>query len=254
MLATMWSGMNCAPRNVVILVAALLFFSCRNVAGPDRDGAAHLVARPVMAIRTVQPGERRIGGASGRGALLFVPQSAMSKKTVPLMVMLHGAGGSAEGVRFTFAEAARIGVVVLAPESRAQTWDVIVGAFGPDVAFINTALQETFDTVSVDTAHVAIGGFSDGASYALSLGLANGSLFTHVIAFSPGFNAAPAHEGAPRVFISHGTADTVLPIDRTSRRIVPQLRKEGYDVTYQEFEGPHAVPPAIAAQAFDWFS
>jgi len=36
-------------------------------------------------------------------------------------------------------------------------------------------------------------GFSDGASYALSVGITNGDLFTHVIAFSPGF-VAPARQ------------------------------------------------------------
>jgi predicted esterase len=36
-------------------------------------------------------------------------------------------------------------------------------------------------------ATLAVSGFSDGASYALSIGPANGDLFTHVMAFSPGF-------------------------------------------------------------------
>src|SRR5205814_5771055 len=58
---------------------------------------------------------------------------------------------------------------------------------------------------------------------------------------------APAPpRGRPRVFVSHGTADTVLPIDQCSRRIVPRLRQASYDVMYQEFEGPHTVPPEIA--------
>ncbi len=59
-------------------------------------------------------------------------------------------------------------------------------------------------------------------------------------------------DGAPRFFVSHGTADDVLPIDRTSRRIVPALREEGLDVTYREFSGPHTVPPEIAREAVDW--
>ena len=33
--------------------------------------------------------------------------------------------------------------------------------------------------------------------------------------------------GAPRIYISHGTHDTVLPIDRCSRRIVPALQRAG---------------------------
>jgi predicted esterase len=85
---------------------------------------------------------------------------------------------------------------------------------------------------AIDPARVAIGGFSDGASYALSLGLTNGDLFSHVLAFSPGFMAPAGQEGSPRIFVSHGTRDAVLPIDRCSRRIVPTLRRAGYDVAY----------------------
>jgi len=44
----------------------------------------------------------------------------------------------------------------------------------------------------------------------------------------------------------------VLPIDQCSRRIVPMLRRAGYDVRYDEFEGGHTVPPAIASAAVDW--
>ena len=49
------------------------------------------------------------------------------------------------------------------------------------------ALVRVFATYPVDPTHLAISGFSDGASYALSLGLANADLFTHIVAFSPGF-------------------------------------------------------------------
>jgi phospholipase/carboxylesterase len=44
----------------------------------------------------------------------------------------------------------------------------------------------------------------------------------------------------------------VLPIARTSRRVVPDLRADGYDVTYREFDGAHVVPPSVAAEAADW--
>jgi phospholipase/carboxylesterase len=57
------------------------------------------------------------------------------------------------------------------------------------------------------------------------VGITNGDLFTHVIAFSPGFLAPARQEGAPRLFISHGIHDTVLPIDRCSRRIVPLVQQ-----------------------------
>ena len=45
--------------------------------------------------------------------------------------------------------------------------------------------------------------------------------------------------GWPKIYISHGTADRVLPIDSCSRRLAPQLKKAGYEVTYKEFQGQH---------------
>jgi phospholipase/carboxylesterase len=239
-------------RELLTASTALVIASCRSVTNPDSVAAARVSARPHTPTLPLERGERRLGPSSGRGGILYVPATAAAENPVALFVMLHGAGGSAEGMRFTFAHAERLGAVVLAPESRDASWDVIAGAFGPDVAAISNMLEETFSRVQVDAAHITIGGFSDGASYALSLGLPNGTLFKRVIAFSPGFNAAPGRDGQPRIFISHGTRDSVLPIDVTSRRIVPQLRRAQYDVTYEEFDGPHTVPDAIAREAFDW--
>jgi len=58
----------------------------------------------------------------------------------------------------------------------------------------------------------------------------------------------------PPVFVSHGTRDRVLPIDRCSRRIVPRLEGAGYEVRYREFDGPHVVPPRIGREAAEWFA
>ena len=167
--------------------------------------------------------------------------------------MLHGASNQARAMQFTYALADQFGVVIVAPDSREQTWDVVRDKFGVDVRFIDEALKHAFSRVTVDVKRIAIGGFSDGASYALSLGAVNGDLFTHVIAFSPGFIAPGARYGKPRIFISHGTEDRVLPIAYTSRLTVRKLTAEGYGVTYREFDGPHAVPPPIAREGFEWF-
>lgn len=74
-----------------------------------------------------------------------------------------------------------------------------------------------------------------------------------LIAFSPGFMAPATRRGKPQVFVSHGTRDGVLPIERCSRRIVPQLDHAGYRVRYREFEGGHVVPPEIGHRAVRWF-
>jgi phospholipase/carboxylesterase len=104
----------------------------------------------------------------------------------------------------------------------------------------------------VDQRRVMVGGFSDGASYALSLGLTNGDLFASVLAFSPGFAAPGRTRGSPRIFISHGTRDPVLPIEATSRKLAPRFERAGYDVRYLEFEGGHTLPPEVARTAATW--
>ena len=119
--------------------------------------------------------------------------------------------------------------------------------------FFAAALEQSFYRCAVTPKKLAMGGFTEGARYALSLGLDNGTLFTHVMAFSPGFTANRRTQGRPRIFVSHGKVDEILPIDVCSRRIVPALEDAGYAVTYKEFDGPHTVPEAIAQDAFKWF-
>ena len=169
--------------------------------------------------------------------------------------MLHGAGGAARGGLELLLELAEVNeMLVLAPASTDATWDVLIEDFGPDVVAIDRALAQVFAGYAVDSRRLAIGGFSDGASYALSLGLANGDLFSHIIGFSPGFMAPPALVGRPLIYVSHGVHDQVLPIDRCSRRIVPSLQRQGYDVLYHEFDGPHTIPADIRAEAVDWLN
>lgn len=75
-----------------------------------------------------------------------------------------------------------------------------------------------------------------------------------MIALSPDFMAPAGRRGKPAIFVSHGTRDDVLPIDRTSRKIVPRLERNGYEVGYREFDGGYTVPPEIAREAVEWFT
>ena len=226
------------------------------LAQQSRGGDGHLSVKLRAPRQTATLGEHALGlgSNSGRDGLLIVPKSYRPDVPAPLAVILHGAGGSARRVLSFFGVADELGVIVLSPESRGGTWDAIRGSFGPDIEFLDRALSLTFDRCAVDRNRVAIGGFSDGASYGLSVGLASGDLFTHILACSPGFVSPGSVHGRPRIFVSHGTADRILPIGSTSRRIVPLLEKSGYAVTYREFDGPHTVPPPVAREAFTWFT
>ncbi len=223
----------------------------------DDEGArkGRLSARLTQSVVETRPGglySLELG--KDRDGLLYVPSSYQMTAPAPFVLMLHGAGSNARSILTPFIPLAESsGLLLLAPDSRQQTWDFILNRFGSDVSFIERALEVTFGRYAIDPKHVAIGGFSDGASYALSLGLTNGDLFSHIVAFSPGFMAPAEKHGSPRIYISHGIHDRILPIERCSRRIVPELRSEGYDVSYQEFDDGHTVPGPIVGNAFAWF-
>jgi len=217
------------------------------------QSVGRLTKRPKAGVKTTVRGHvpLKLGGL--RDGWLDVPSAIPANEPMPLAIMLHGAGGAADRFRARFNSIPETaGVAALWVDSRGDTWDAIRGGFGPDVAFLDRAIDVVSGWIAVDPKRLAVGGFSDGATYALSLGLINGDLFPKIVAFSPGFIVDGELHGRPNVFISHGIADDILPIDRCSRVIVPALRQRGYGVSFREFDGRHEVPPAVATEAFNW--
>ncbi|MEY4642183.1 MAG: hypothetical protein RLZZ227_2177 [Pseudomonadota bacterium] len=216
--------------------------------------ARRFAARPKAPTDTIAPGEHVLDDNNGRRAILFVPSSYAPSKPAPFMLMLHGARGDGERtLEQQRAVAEAHGVVVLSPSTRSGTWDAIRGNFAHDFDKLDALMVQVFERCNIDTAHIASGGFSDGASYALSIGLMNGALFTHVIAHSPGFIISDEREGKPAVYISHGRQDEVLPFDRCGARIAAELERDGYAPRFDVFDGGHAASPELRSAALEWF-
>ncbi len=118
---------------------------------------------------------------------------------MPLLVMLHGSGDDARAAAAGLApQADARGFLVLAPSSRKSTWDLRHAPACEDATFIDGALARVFASARVDAARVALMGISDGASFALSLGLANGDLFRDLLIFSAGYFHPGPVIGHPR--------------------------------------------------------
>lgn len=199
-------------------------------------------------------GASRLGiSDDDRDATLYIPKSYQPGVPAPLMMMLHGFAGSGDGVRGMFPLAEEFGVVMIAPESRGLTWGRAIPGFDADVRYLGPAYRHVANLVDVDETRVALGGVSDGAGYALSMGLAYGDSFNHLIIFMGGQMVPYRNQGKPRIFMAHGVDDTQMPIDKTARIYVPRLKADGYDVTYHEYQGGHRVPPAEIRAAFEWF-
>lgn len=228
---------------------------------PDTTG--RLYTRAVAPTLTAPTGlSVQTEPTTGRPFGLYVPTNYTPTKAWPLAVLLHGHGGSGEGMVLdfrTFAESA--GLVVVTPNSRGQTWDRLMGNnsdYGPDVAHIDGVLKWMFDRVAVDPALVTLGGFSDGATYAILIGLKNGDVISRIAAFTPCADVPSNRLGMPPLFISHGIHDQVLPIDDCSRTTVPRLRERGYTVEFVEYaseEGNgHYITSEVVRQAMDWMA
>jgi len=222
-----------------------------------RNPDGRLAARPGSPAPDLdtRPGEYVLPLGGSRETLLYVPEPFRPNRPAPFVLALHGATGSGRAALNANRESAdRRGIVVLAPTSQEFTWDAVHGSYGEDLARIDRALGETFRRCAIDPRRLAISGFSDGATYAVSLGRVNGDLFSHVLAYSAGFIIPGEPHGKPRFFLSHGRSDPILPIDRCGRRIAAELRDEGYVVRFDEFEGGHRVTPGIIRDATTWFA
>ena len=192
------------------------------------------------------------------------PGAAASRDRAPVVILLHGAGGDGrrliENLR---AEADASGFVLLAPKSAGRTWDMIEAmAFMPararsfrfaggDSARIQRTFAHLRQRARLTPGRVALAGFSDGASFALSLGPAQPGLYDLLIGFSPGFIVRPESiSGRQPAFVAHGRADPVLSFERSGERVASQLGAAGHPVTFHPFDGGHFMPPDAVAAAF----
>jgi len=194
-------------------------------------------------------------------AVAYVPKSAGPDP--PLLVLLHGAGRQRLTMIQHFeAEADKRGIVLLAPTSKRPTWDAVeLGEAMPspdsplanklahlftssrDEKRVNAAIANLERQVPVDRARIVLAGFSDGATFALAMGLSRNEHFAAVIAWSPGIaiqTDQPAR--GRRVFVSHGRQDPILKFEVTCGEIVPLLKSEGAEVTFVPFDGGHDAP------------
>ena len=230
------------------LAAPVLLTRCvesRSSLPPEHE-QGRLHARPDLfeTAGPATPQPQRLGLSNdGRDGLFYVPKQDADA----LLVYLHGAGGSgARAIERLIGDADRLNAIVLVPDSRSATWGFDGAEQAADLAFVDDALEKLFTSYRIDPRRVGITGFSDGASVALAWGLMNGDLFPGIAAFSPGFvHLTGPRIGKPRIFISHGTNDTVLPVDRCGRKIAQTLARAGYVVDYREFEGEHEVPAEL---------
>lgn len=216
--------------------------------------AVHSRAEGLAAGVALPAGQTRLES----GAVAYRPATAA--RSAPLLVLLHGAGGyPANFLEAMKPLADRLGMILVAPRSGGKTWDLIRNLQkgddpwrGPDARRMDQTLKDLLARPDVDSSRVILLGFSDGASYALSLGASHPKQFSAVIALSPGMLVPPRRvDRSQRVFIAHGRSDSVLPF-AAAKDIAEGLRSAGGNVRFRPFEGGHRIDRESLAEGLDW--
>ena len=148
-------------------------------------------------------------------AWVVTPPAIEPGRAYPLVVVLHGAGRQDEMI-VKGLQAERTEAIFVVPRSLGMTWDLIEGTDAPDLRFLDGVLHSLYRRYRIDPAKRALAGYSDGASYALAIGLSNPRTFAAVMAWAAGFLAIDTpnlkpDDPKPRVFLEYGTHDQLFP-------------------------------------------
>ncbi|MBI4978653.1 MAG: hypothetical protein HZC28_14325 [Spirochaetes bacterium] len=187
--------------------------------------------KPVPGInsRTIIVGEHE------RHYILYLPKSYDGDKPLPVVIMIHGGGGTSKGALFETGwdrKAEAEGFIVAAPDGLGKdpskpgnfrtnppTWNDGSGRFAKnqsgidDIGFIAAMIDEIIAACRADAKRVYATGFSNGASMTFRTGLA---LSSRVAAIAPVAGAlwitnAVPDRPLPLCYIT-GTADTLNPL------------------------------------------
>ncbi|MDI9227982.1 hypothetical protein QMZ20_18610 [Serratia bockelmannii] len=177
------------------------------------------------------------------------PPSLKSSAPAPLVIFFHGAGGEDAGALaqlHNLSETFRF--ILFAPRSGADSWDLLRGGWGEDADAVVRQLAWLKNRYKIDDKHIVMAGFSDGASYALSLG-GRCAEVTHSVAWSPGFYLG--NVTGKNIFISHADNDRVLPYCMT-QRMARELEVNNNNLIFRFHQAGHSVPGTFVEDALHY--
>jgi len=193
-------------------------------------------------------------------AVLLTPETIDPGTRLPLFTVFHGAGRQDELLVRTFREEPeRRQALFLIPRSFDPTWDLIAGRGQADLEFLEWAWDLIYRRYPVDRDRQVLVGYSDGASYALSMALSNPGFFDAVLCWAAGFvvvdRAAVGRPGRrPRVYLEHGTHDELFPFEQIAVPMCENLRAAGCEVEFSVDEGGRHWPSgAFHREALAWY-
>ena len=193
-------------------------------------------------------------------AILLTPDEIDPERGYPLLTVLHGAGRQDEQLAVAYRdEPESRQAFFLIPRSVQPTWDLIAGGNREDLDFLEYAYDLIYRRYPIDPDRQALVGYSDGASYALSIGLSNPRSFRAILGWAAGFCTVDPtflrdDDPKPHVLLEYGTHDPVFPFETVALPMRDALNGAGYPLHFRIDEGGKHWPPSdFQAEALDWF-
>lgn len=193
-------------------------------------------------------------------AVLLTPDDIDPEERLPLVTVFHGAGRQDEMlVKACHGEPQRRRALFLVPRSLDATWDLITGRGQADLEFLEHAWDLVYRRYPVDADRQVLMGYSDGASYALSMALSNPGVFDAALCWAAGFvvvdRSSIGRPGRkPRIYLEYGTHDELFPFEQIALPMRDDLRKAGYELEFSVDEGGRHWPSGtFHAEALSWY-
>jgi len=177
---------------------------------------------------------------------LYVPDGAKAGDSYPLIIVLHGMGGSGGNTISKWVDRLAEDFIILCPSYPMGAWWA-----QPAEDLVLQLIQDVQAKYPVDPNRIFLAGLSNGAIGAYMIGMFYPDLFAGVIPIASGITPRYMHflvnlKNTP-IYIIQGVHDPVFPIKLT-RRVHQILRDMKYPVTYREHgekgsaHGGHFLP------------
>lgn len=210
--------------------------------------------------------------------LVKLPQEFDSFRKYPLLIGMHGNGGNPEQMLAAMNNALKKEPVILAaPQGAYPNFLQLRGShFSWEIQTQNRKLWKIGDPLAIENmneviqvirkkypiSEVYILGFSQGAAYALLSGfkypemvagiISIGGLFPETDTEFSMLQEKEIENGKKfRVFIAQGNNDRLIPVG-LGAKTTEKLKKYGYEVQYQEYEGGHEISPELLNKIYSW--
>jgi polyhydroxybutyrate depolymerase len=229
-------------RSTALLALSLLLNACASASPAAGPFAPHQGTE----------GEGILGswvhsGGYQRDYILATPESMDSEDAYPMIIFMHGAGGTAVGLHSWISPdsaTAEAGFVAVYPEGLDKSWDVGCGPCTSagmqgvdDLLFINTLVRHLSDSLPIDPSQVYLAGHSLGAQFVHYYACESSTPPAGIAALSGLWLRrtavrCPADRDIP-VLMIHGDKDRILPWEGPPQNISALSMPEAWERWYE---------------------